>query len=798
MKNPADRKGESPSQPALLTFFKNNKNTILPILVFCLPVFLYLQTVSFGFIGFDDRDVITKNIVALSDFANIPNAFQKDAFLGKTSQFYRPMQTLSFMVDTQLSGGNNPWMYHLTSVVLLGLIALVLFLLLRKLLIPLKRAFISTLLFSAHPLFISSVSWIPGRGDWLLVLFSLLSFYFYIERLQSNKHVYLFLCWITFTIALYCKETAAILPIIFIIYYFTFSPKKRFEKKYILDVALFAVSGILWFWLRSTATRNLARQSNVGLSAFASNLQALPDSLARFFIPFDSSFISSFSIVYTLIGLGIMILIGAVFFLNKERTKKEKIFSLSWFVLLMLPAMIIKEDFIDYLSHRLFLPLIGIMLFVLFSIPKKWLEGKDRKRKIAVNGGFVCVFAFLSSVTVIHSRSFSDPMTFWNTSISQNPRNILMYTNRGYERYIRNDFQGAIEDFKKALTLDPDYAAAYNNMGTVYSAKGDLEQAVKEYDKAVQLDPRYAEAYNNRGKAYADMRDYKQAMKDFNKTIELNPNYAEAYKNRGNAYSDLGDRAMADKDYAKAIEVDPEFADAYINRGNLFSVKGDIDNAIANYRKAVELNPNYAEAYNNLGLAYQAKGALDSSLKDFDKAIEIKPNLPDFHYNRGNTYFYKGSFDNAVKDFEKAIELNPKYAEAYNNLGLAYQGKGDPDGALRAYDKAIQLKPGLAEAYYNRGNFYLMNRNFNRAIKEYDTAIELQPDYAQAYGIRGIAYSEKGDLNTAIKDYRKAIELNPGDANAYGNLGNAYKAKGMFKEADENFKMYQKLTGQNQ
>ncbi len=795
MKNAAAKKGENRSKQTLLTFYNKHKDAILLVIVFFLPVLLYIQSVGFGFIGFDDRDVINKNIAVLSDLKNIPKAFQKDAFLGKTSQFYRPMQTLSFMADIQLSGGNNPWMYHLTSVLLLGLIAIVLFLLLQKLMVPQKLALLGTLIFCAHPLFVSAVTWIPGRGDWLLVLFSLLSFYFFIERLQKKKPIFLFLSWLTFTIALFSKETAAILPLVFIVYYFLFPPKRRFEKKYLIDAALYALSGILWFWLRSLATRTLSEQRNVGLPTLLSNLQTIPDALARFFLPVDSSFISSFSLVYTLIGLGIMVLLAVVFFLNKERTGKEKIFCLSWFILIMLPAMIIKEEYIDYLSHRLFLPLIGILLFVLFSIPRKWLEEKSLKRKLVVNGGSTAVILFLAIVTLINSRSFSDPLTFWNSSISQNPNNILMYMDRGYEKYIRSDFRGAIDDFTKALSLDPNYALAYNNLGTVYSAKADLESAIKEYDKAVALDPKYAEAYNNRGKAYADKGDFDRAIGDFNKTIELNPKYAEAYKNRGNAYDDKGDREAAGRDYEKAVALDPDFADAYINLGNLYTAKGDVDGAISNYAKAAEANPYFAEAFNNLGLAYQAKGAVASAVKSFDRAIELKPDVAEFYYNRGNSYSAQGAFEYAARDFRKAIELNPNYAEAHNNLGLAYQAAGDVENALRSYERAIELKPGLAEAYYNRGNVYLMKRDPDRAIKEYDKAIKLKPDYAQAYGIRGIAYSVKGDLDPAIRNYRKAIELNPGDAIAYGNLGNAYKAKGMLKEAEQNQKMYEKLTG---
>jgi hypothetical protein len=391
MKKMTTDKEELHSKQIFFPFLKNNKNTILPIIiVFCLPVLLYLQTFSFGFIGFDETEVISNNINFLSDFRNAPQAFLKDIFLIKNSYIYRPLQTLSYMADVHLSGGNNPWMYHLTNILLSGLIACLLFLLFRKFLIPVKLALISTLVYCAHPLFIASATWISARGDLLLSFFSLLSFLFFIEHLQKKKPIYLFLNWLTFTIALFCKESAVFLPLLFIIYYFAYSFEKGFEKKYLLNIALYAISGILWFWLRTFAIKNISNQTDVGLMPLISNLQAIPESLVNFFSAFDIALIPSFSLFKTLAGLGIIILIIIVFFIGKERTKKEKAFCLSWFLLLMLPAMLLKEEYITYLSHRLFLPLIGILLFVLFSLPTKWLTEENIKKKILVNGVYFC------------------------------------------------------------------------------------------------------------------------------------------------------------------------------------------------------------------------------------------------------------------------------------------------------------------------------------------------------------------------------------------------------------------------
>jgi tetratricopeptide (TPR) repeat protein len=646
----------------LLTFLKNKKDTILPvIIVFCLPVLLYLQTLSFGFTCFDDTEIIVDNITFLSDFRNAPQVFLTDAFLVKSSPYYRPLQTLSYMTDIRLSGGNNTWMYHLTNILLLGLIACLLFLLFRKFLIPLKLALLSTLVYCAHPLFISSIAWIPARGDLLLSFFSLLSFLFFIEHLQKKKVVYLFLNWLTFTIALFCKETAVILPLLFIIYYFTFSSEKRSdsyrnEKKYLLHIVLYAISGISWFWLRSAAFENFPIWNDIGLIPLISNLRTIPESLTNFFFPFDIAPIPSSSLFKILTGLGIIIIIIVLFFNNNERSKKEKVFCLSWFLFLLLPTMLYKNDYVDYLCHRFFLPLIGILLFMLFIFPKKWFEKKDSKSSWFM----VAIFALLSSITFVKSRSYSDPMTFYNSAITQNPNNALMYTNRGTIKVNMGDFQDAISDFTKAIVLSPGYAVAYNNRGIAYSAIGYLERAIKEFDKAIELKPNYVVAYNNRGIAYKNKGDLDKAIKDYDKAIELNPNNADAYNNQGNAYQAKSDLDKAIKDYDKTIELNPNFANAYYNRGTAYSIKGDLDRGIKDFDIAIELSPNDAEVYNNRGTAYNNKGDHDKAINDYAKAIELNPNYADAYNNRGNAYKAMGLSDKAEQDFKKYEELMKK------------------------------------------------------------------------------------------------------------------------------------------
>jgi len=567
---------------------KKNDSVLSLIIVFCLPVFLYLQTIGFRLTHFDDGLIIINNTGFLKNFGNAYKAFLTDAFLVNLSPFYRPMQTLSYMVDMHFMSGNNIWMFHLSNVLLLGSIACSLFLLLRKFSIQPKLALLGTLIYCMHPLFVSSVAWIPARGDLLLTLFAILSFLFFIEFLQKKKYIYLFLNWIAFTIALFCKETAVFIPFILIIYFFTFPKEKRFENIYILPVLLYAVSGIVWLCLRSMSIGDYSNSSGVyGLAAIKLNLQTIPESLANFFLPFDFAPIPGFSILKTAAGLVIIILIGILLIKNEERSKKEKIFCLSWFLLFMFPTMLFKGGLIDYLCHRFFLPLIGILLFSLFLIPKKWFENGDIKRSWLM----IVVIVLLSSFTFIKSRAYSDPMTFYDSAISYNSNSALAYNNRGHIKFNKKDYDGAVEDYNKAIAISPTFSEAFNNRGVLKLNTGDKAGALSDFNAAISTNTRYAEAYSNRGLSNLDMGNIQEAIRDYKTATAIRPNYAEAYNGVGMGMNATGNYKEAIINLNKAIEIKPEYLNAYGNRAIAKYRSKDLSGAIKDCEKVLELNP---------------------------------------------------------------------------------------------------------------------------------------------------------------------------------------------------------------
>ena len=121
--------------------------------------------------------------------------------------------------------------------------------------------------------------------------------------------------------------------------------------------------------------------------------------------------------------------------------------------------------------------------------------------------------------------------------------NVEELNTSGIDKLKNENFEGALEDFSKAVEKDPKFAEGYLNRGYVHGNMGKLQEALADFDKAIAIDSGYIEAYYNRGFIYGFFEEFEKAIADFNKVIELNPKDAEAYINRALIRSRLGDRS---------------------------------------------------------------------------------------------------------------------------------------------------------------------------------------------------------------------------------------------------------------
>jgi len=102
--------------------------------------------------------------------------------------------------------------------------------------------------------------------------------------------------------------------------------------------------------------------------------------------------------------------------------------------------------------------------------------------------------------------------------------------------------------------------------GFVYQDQGNLDKALEEYGKALQLNPNYTQVYTNVGTVYLEKKDYDKAIQQFKKVIELSHWDTKAHYNLGYAYLKKGEVEKAQEEVKFLKSIRSELADALEKR----------------------------------------------------------------------------------------------------------------------------------------------------------------------------------------------------------------------------------------
>lgn len=139
--------------------------------------------------------------------------------------------------------------------------------------------------------------------------------------------------------------------------------------------------------------------------------------------------------------------------------------------------------------------------------------------------GLVGAFAGGLAICRLYGGRASAPPQPSRILMSVGPEDWSVWNERGRARAHRNDFRGAVEDFDRALELNPRSAMLRNNRGGALLSLGDLRGALKEFTVAVELDPAYAEVHLNRGQTRGDLGDWNGSVEDLEKALSLTDQY---------------------------------------------------------------------------------------------------------------------------------------------------------------------------------------------------------------------------------------------------------------------------------
>ena len=166
--------------------------------------------------------------------------------------------------------------------------------------------------------------------------------------------------------------------------------------------------------------------------------------------------------------------------------------------------------------------------------------------------------------------------------------------------YYQKNFVGAIEQWQKAININPNYIEAYNGCGNSFKNLSQLDKAVVCFKKAIEIEPRYFEAYINLGNVLIKLEKFEEAIEYFDKVNELKSISADAFHGKAYSLMKLKKYDEAILNFNKSIKINPNDANVYYNLGATYENIEEWQEAADCFSKAMEIDPKHIEAYKNL------------------------------------------------------------------------------------------------------------------------------------------------------------------------------------------------------
>lgn len=568
------------------------------IIIVALILLIYIQNLWFDFAYLDDNLIVFAEYEKIDSLSKIPNTFLGGYLL---DNYYRPMIMISFIIDTAIAGQSS-MMYHLTNIILHIIFCILLYTFLLKFDIKKSVSLFCTIVFALHPLNLNSVSWIVGRNDLIVGLFSIISIISFINYLKNTKVLYILIHLAALTLALFSKEIGIMIPIVLVAYIWIFQKQFFKEKRKVLIIVVaWCILAAIYLFTRLFVVR-IHPQEQLGFGIFVKNFYILFEYIAKLFYLPGIIPLSIKNITLILIGSSIGILLTTLIIVKRYYKNKIFLWGIFVFFTFLGPSLFVRLQTKDggfvYLDCRMYLPFVGLLISSAAIINNIKL---NNALKIFFSSLFIIyliVFSFIKNIP------YQNGEIFWSEVIKHDPYAPYNYMGLGFYYYDNKAYEKAANCAMKAIELNPTIDEEfYQKAALAYEAAGKLIEANNVLERSLIIDKDNPVTLVNLIKNYLKLKQIDKAKEWTSKFLQLN------IKNK-----------KAKSELASSLSY-------YYAQQNQFQ------DAVKLMKVALVLYPNNPIYNNDLGVFFVKDGKIDSAEIYFEKAAAIEPNNLDYQKN---------------------------------------------------------------------------------------------------------------------------------------------------------------------
>jgi len=438
----------------------------------------------------------------------------------------------------------------------------------------------------------------------------------------------------------------------------------------------------------------------------------------------------------------------------------------------------------------------------------------------------------------------AEALGLYDALVAAFPQRAVFWNDRGVTKDAIGNHGEAERDYRKALSLYPDYELAFRNLSNCLLFQGREDEALEALLAAVRLEPDYEGAYRDilaillgrgpgRGEVEVAKRLARQARGPFSRFVygvvaaeagegrtavrelgeaaealakdeglkaRLGPEWrrvmGEFEKALGNALFARDEVADSVDAYRRSVEAHPEDEEAWNNLGFAYYTAGENELAIDCFKRAVEVAPGYKHAWYNLAYTYQAIDLLEEAIGAYDKTLECDPADEVAWNNRGNAEYNLGRYETSIPYFEKAVEVQPDYDIAWNNIGNALNKAGRHAEAIPFHERALKANPQFDYAWYALAKSRFHTGDLTGAVREVERCLAVNPQFDSGWAMKAEVLLHLGDLDEALEAAEQAVQANASNDHAHFVHGEVLEALGRPDAAEAAYSSAIALAGE--
>ena len=594
----------------------------------------------------DDANLIENPNLQHIDAASLRNIFDIDK--GNVIGNYNPLPIFTFALEKLAAGEFNTTLIHIDNLLLHLLTVFFAMRLLLHMGIGTGGAFIGGLLFGIHPMRVESVAWATERKDVLFAVFFFAALMYYVRWIkteQSGKRTtYYIIMLVLAVLSCFSKVQAVTLPLSMLA--LDYWCRRPLNFKLILEKTPFWILSLI-FGLINLYTLKAEGSTNDDITNFnfldrlCIGAYSFCVYIYKLFIPYPMSPLYPYPRPLPIWVYLSPILFAAVWYGVYRLWKADRrmwVFGMLFFFFNVMFLLQVLGAGQGFLADRFtYVPYFGFFALAAWAYDHYTNANPNLRGNLVMAAGVV--FPVYAVWTIFQISIWENGGTLWTHVMKyEADKNSLPYWNRGQYLRGQNQYELALKDYSKAISIEPKNPELHNSRGKTYfdmATGGKFPQKTAEFtQKAIEdfneglsktnLKPKTkAEMLINRGAALASQGKYELALKDLNEGITTEPTNKNGYLNRSLVYFNMQafDKAIAD--YSEYLKYDPYSANIWYERGMLRRSLNKSQEAIADLNRAIELDPKLGIAYIERARAYALMGNKAAAQQDYLRAQQM-------------------------------------------------------------------------------------------------------------------------------------------------------------------------------